>query len=226
MSSILLKHLTFLASEPDSQEAMFALKKIRIKCFLDELTSDKATIEKIAQNSVFHPNGFYKLVIAEGIRGERVRLHFWTKESNFIVSKRKPDIHDHFWKFSSLVITGALESQLFVPSTAHSASEYRHYKLFDVSNHSYKLQTMGNANLLFNGSNICEGGDIYYLSESECHRVECVNDTATLVLQGYRQRKDNNIYTTEVKNELSVNTMQKLKPDDVFDVLNVIKALA
>ncbi|MEL6439188.1 MAG: hypothetical protein AAFQ80_08060 [Cyanobacteria bacterium J06621_8] len=216
-----LEHLLSLASVPESEEAICQLKEIKVIKLFDKLLKDKLFIEGVAHNSFIHPNGFYKIVIAEGNQGERLRIHFWSEKEK--TSRNKCDIHDHFWSFTSLVLFGNIYSEIFEPTKASNADDYTHFKLRDLTDQSYELEKMELVQLLCTERNTLSQGDIYSLSDSQLHRVECPCDTATFVLQGRRRRKENNIYVNYTEKKVKKASLRQLTVSEVIWVFNTIK---
>jgi hypothetical protein len=211
------------ASLPTSKESISRLREINIENIFDEVFANEFALANISVNSTLHPNGFYKIVLWEGNTGERLRIHFWSDTSKGI-TPHESDIHDHFWEFSSLVLFGAVYSELFIPTSDSIGSDYLHFLLHDQSNQSYILEKIENSRLSCTEYRTFKKGSIYSLNESQLHRVQCENNTATLVLQGSRKNKNNHVYTNYSKNTGSQIYLQKLTTSDIVDLLNTIKS--
>ncbi|MEM9092232.1 MAG: hypothetical protein AAGC93_26310, partial [Cyanobacteria bacterium P01_F01_bin.53] len=111
-------------AETSSEKTIRKLNRAQFKKSLKSICRDRKILAEISKNSCLHPNGFYRLVLWEGLRGERIRLHLWPADSVCVDS----DIHNHFWRFSSLVLFGKVRSETFVPGDEFTeATSYRHF---------------------------------------------------------------------------------------------------
>jgi hypothetical protein len=108
-------------SELDKQDRKRHLLEITKKYFGTQ-TAARALLEEFLKNiindtqpvfSSFNPNGFFKVTILR-IGGTSVRLHVISK--NVIApdnSRTEENIHDHRWSFSSVLLTGRIEHEIY-----------------------------------------------------------------------------------------------------------------
>ena len=74
---------------------------------LTAILNDNESLAEISARSYQHGNGFLKVVLLD--RGYKLRLHIW-----FAGQSCEENIHDHRWSFSSLVLSGALVSEIWL----------------------------------------------------------------------------------------------------------------
>lgn len=80
--------------------------KTQMIALLQAILADHTALEQISHRSYQHGNGFLKVVLLD--RGYKLRLHIW-----FAGQSCEENIHDHRWSFSSLILAGALTSEMW-----------------------------------------------------------------------------------------------------------------
>ncbi|HKY33311.1 MAG TPA: hypothetical protein VJV23_12300 [Candidatus Polarisedimenticolia bacterium] len=140
-----------------------------------------------ARQAVWHPNGFLKLTLAQGARGQRLRLHIWP--ARIEVEPLTEDVHTHYWAFSSVVLLGSLWSETFTPSP--SGKQYRDKSLRDFQRkagggRTYPFRIGGLVRLSKDGEQRLVRGGTHWLAAGGTHRISRhgAGPAATLVLQG------------------------------------------
>jgi hypothetical protein len=155
----------------------------QLKLILESSLNDKTRLEQMAQQSYRHPNSFDKLILIDSKEvGFKLRMHIWRSSDE---SHHSEHIHNHAWDFSSILLTGAYNFQMF--SRSEEGSNMFHYKPAPLSTgeqgHKLVFQGVIKACRIFSGELVA--GCCYSIPHTLLHRV--VNSrnrvTSTLLLQ-------------------------------------------
>lgn len=216
--------LTEAAADPRSPASVLELREQcapqRLCRILKRLSNDPEAVSELARSSYRHPNGFIKLILAKHSNGSRVRMHVWDSASE------ASDIHDHFWDFSSMVVTGQLRSERFRRSARGVIFE--ELDLLWRPQDAFALRQSGKQPLACISETVASAGQTHALDASDLHRVSVWRHglTATVVLQGRDIRPDNHVFRTPGNVPLRAFRPRRLMSDEVRKVLNgVIRSI-
>jgi hypothetical protein len=172
----------------DAQTLRRVSKERWVSAWASSVLSDEAALINLTAHSVWHPNGFLKVVVAQGGDGERVRLHVWPRSE---ASSEGEDIHDHYWTFSSVVVQGRLEIDSYEITDGRRGLPFRVKELpgfhRDIRvGETYDVEDLGVTFLCRKSRTRVGEGEVYSMASCEIHRVKKVGGgiTATLMLQG------------------------------------------
>ncbi len=130
---------------------------------LEAILKDTSSLKQICQRSYQHGNGFLKVVLLD--RGYKLRLHIW-----FAGQSCEENIHDHRWSFSSLVLSGALVSEIWLDEqTGHCFEEYQ-YHAATKQQAPFKIST-GAKFLKLDHVQTNTAGDSYVMPKGKLHRI-------------------------------------------------------
>jgi len=135
----------------------------QLLALLTAILNDKNTLAEISARSYQHGNGFLKVVLLD--RGYKLRLHIW-----FAGQSCEENIHDHRWGFSSLVLTGALTSEIW-KDHAHG-QQFQEYEYHAASKTHAPFKTdAGLQTLKLDHVQVNTAGDSYVMPKGKLHRI-------------------------------------------------------
>lgn len=154
---------------------------------LESILCNPLQVERIASNSFTHNNGFDKFTLISSLDPEYVlRLHIWWPDQRPVSSEH---VHNHSWNFSSAILTGGYNFQLF--DFGEEGEEMFHYRCgFPDEGSGYKVQLLGKARIRCNFSCDLYPGCVYCLEYTALHRIinsEKLTSTITLHLNFLRK---------------------------------------
>ena len=151
------------ATEQLSQFLEQHFSKTQILELVTAILQDQQSLAEISARSYQHGNGFLKVVLLD--RGYKLRLHIW-----FAGQSCEENIHDHRWSFSSLVLSGALVSEIWLDEqTGHCFEEYQ-YHAATKQQAPFKIST-GAKFLKLDHVQTNTAGDSYVMPKGKLHRI-------------------------------------------------------
>ena len=137
--------------------------KAQLLMLLTAILNDKEILSEISARSYQHCNGFLKVVLLD--RGYKLRLHIW-----FAGQSCEENIHDHRWSFSSLVLTGALTSEIWSEDqTGQSFQEYQYHAA--TQQHPPFKVNIGKQSLKLDHVQVNTAGESYVMPKGKLHRI-------------------------------------------------------
>jgi hypothetical protein len=165
--------------------------------FLLSLKNEKSLLTAAAARSYRHHNGFDKIVLVPGdnITPFELRLHVWWGNRG---NKGAENIHDHKWDFSSVVLKGGYDYEIFeVDKTAMNGQRMAEF-LFTTREGKRKYSTpfRGQDHLICTSRGSIQRGDSYFLRHNILHRITANGDetTITLLAQGTPVKKGARVF--------------------------------
>lgn len=161
---------------------------------IDSLLTSKAEIIDVASRSYHHNNGFLKIVLIDNRPRYSIRLHIWPQESF-----QAPDIHNHPWDMTGLVLNGAYKWPTYTPiqvlDRCNSFNLFECRYLDDYSGHSF--HEINKVTLNKTGHLKLQKGDIFNLHHTQYHSVTKENSqhAESLVITGHSTRLSANVIT-------------------------------
>jgi hypothetical protein len=196
-------------------------------CFarlLDGPLRHRADLEEVAARSYRHDNGFWKIVLAE-TDSYKVRAHVWfpREKARFATS----NIHNHRWNFSSILLCGGYEQDLFarcgdevgsIPVRAwtyHPGHEGAAQKV--VEQEGARLKRLSRTRY--------GKGDDVTLGAEELHRVITNDDvlTASVFVNGRANRSITEVYNERSAAVLPDNLERRLTPAELENTTNELR---
>lgn len=183
--------LAAASADPCSAQVRGALRDVLahglLRRLLEEIVTDHESLTVVTARSFPHPNGFAKFVLAQSANGAKVRVHCWAERELY-----DADIHDHFWDYSSVLLTGVLRSDTFAVTDGEA---YHRYRLTRLGPHRYEQDYLGRCNAERTSSTRLEAGYVSSVRYRVLHTIAPADGgyAATLVCQGAPVASTNNI---------------------------------
>ncbi|MFW1644925.1 hypothetical protein [Acinetobacter guillouiae] len=130
---------------------------------LTSILADQHTLTEISARSYRHGNGFLKVVLLD--RGFKLRLHIW-----FAGQACEENIHDHRWSFSSLILTGALTSEIWKDHAHGQQLQEYEYHAATKSHAPFKINA-GMQTLKLDHLQHNIAGESYVMPKGKLHRI-------------------------------------------------------
>lgn len=174
------------------------------------VSADGCWLEKVAAQSYRHANGFSKLVLADSEVG-RLRLHIWEPGA-----ASEENIHEHRWHFASVVMTGAIESEIWVDAFDRDAPTFEEF-IYEVRAGRASRRPVGHTRAACARTAVRQAGDAYYMLPGVMHRITRTNGvTATLVFTTAASRSwnrmlaDKGVHPNVEKHPLQADEVRRL----------------
>ena len=130
---------------------------------LQSILSDQHSLVQISARSYQHGNGFLKVVLLD--RGYKLRLHIW-----FAGQTCEENIHDHRWSFSSLILAGALKSEIWTDHAEGQVFQEYEYHAATAVKPAFKTD-IGSQSLQLDHVQVNTVGDHYVMPKGKLHRI-------------------------------------------------------
>lgn len=130
---------------------------------LQAIIADPQALSTVSRRSYQHGNGFLKVVLLE--RGYKLRLHIW-----FAGQSCEENIHDHRWSFSSLVLTGALTSEIWKDQNEGQLFQEYEYHAASKTHAPFKTD-VGMKSLQLDHVQMNVAGESYVMPKGKLHRI-------------------------------------------------------
>jgi hypothetical protein len=149
---------------------------------LQLIQQDRSSLAELASCSYRHRNGFDKIVLASaGRAGLKLVLHVWPRQA----LPAEDHVHNHRWDFSSVVLAGFLQVDIYGPDHAGAPYSIMRYRSLPGPGNC-ELEPDGTMTVSVHASVTMAVGSSYTWSADMLHRAYGVPDqmTATLIVQG------------------------------------------
>jgi hypothetical protein len=192
---------------------------------LDGPLQEPSTIAEVGLRSYRHDNGFWKLALAESA-AYKLRAHFWFRWNTpaFL-----PNIHNHRWDFSSVILCGGYRQHLFAASRCGNGLNTIPvrawtYRPSDGTQHQ-QVTAMVPTHLSHLSSAEYKARDAVVLRAEQLHRVLPIPDctTITMVVTGTARRLSTDVYSERELSVLPEHMEKQLSPDDVRWALSELR---
>jgi|GEM_PF-7003009 hypothetical protein len=186
-----LARIRFAMREVQSMHSTKTLKSLRrlndvfslidLRVLAEELNCEPIIVGKLARESCFHENGFWKLVIGDsGLAKFKIRVHYWPRPS---AGDPVPEnIHNHRFDCYSRIAAGSLKSTSWKISRA--GHDFRHYHYYpQTTRKSYTLAYKGEERLEPTESASHNCGEVYFMRGTDLHTAGAIDETVTVFLE-------------------------------------------
>ena len=187
-----LAECTTLATAPLTTQFRYnGVERIHeiVRSYANSALHNPPMLSAIANSSYAHPLGFEKLVLWDGVAGERIRLHIWRGDA---CQEASSDIHDHYWDFRSIVLRGWLTFSEYEVVTGDDS--YSAYQMDPIGNGSHVLRFIGKQSLTLQRVVTLTVGGQYALSSNVLHATHTPHSCISLVAQSARRKDSNVVY--------------------------------
>jgi hypothetical protein len=184
----------------------------RLHTELAGLLVEPEAAERVVKESIYHPNGFAKIVLGPGRR-----LHVWPTENRRPEAAEAP--HGHRWAFASWIVAGELRETSFV--RAPSGDEFDVYEYGRTEGGSVLTPTGTTHRLVAQTPVVRTAGNVYTRSPGELHTAEPADAdfVASLVIQGPLAALTTSAYR---RPGVEPTDGRPLPPDDFRSFLEII----
>lgn len=139
-----------------------------IREILKEIHVNSDLVGEISAQSYAHQNSFDKLILYHDQKlNWRLRLHIWWPSNNI---HEDTDIHNHVWDYTSAIITGSIQNEIFKLSELGKKYYHYHYEIDDISCLA-RLDFIGERQLTLSQTHNFNQGDVYSQVKSVLHKV-------------------------------------------------------
>lgn len=175
----------------------FLTARANLKVLLGAVLEDGVLLRRIAGRSVWHPNGFAKIVLLSQLN-YRLRLHFWNRPAGRPVVFQE-NIHNHRWDFCTVILAGGYRHQEFRASVGGMKFFGYHYCKDPADPGLYVLVPTGTRTLECAFDAVLPSGARYTMSSDVLHRVirDSCAPAVSLVLEGPHQVRDVQVFSQE-----------------------------
>jgi len=198
-----------------------------LRATLQSVVEDSDAIAAIAKRSYRHDNGFWKIVLKE-TDAYKLRLHIW-RSSGIERSEEKnkrANIHNHRWNFSSVILSGCYEQEIFEQTEDIVDSFPVHSYTYEPDHEKSEehLFERGLARLRLVSRSMYTKSQQVTLSAATLHRVvTCAGvTTASLFVSGDATRSSTTVYNEHQAVILDAALEKRLTAEDVTVGLNTV----
>ncbi len=199
--------------------------------FIKNLITDKNSLDLISKSSFIHTTGVIKLILfTNGRSFPELRIHIWKQGFNRELNNLyKYDIHDHRWSYSSNVIIGNIQHNLYSENVSEGEIEKFHYYLFTSLNslHQNKIDYIGTMGLCKVHSIKMNEGSIYSLDRNIIHSIYPRDDNlcATLMIRQPYLSNVTRIFSTSKKPlNLQSGNIPRISANEIQSILTNLLA--
>ncbi|MFF7977145.1 hypothetical protein [Streptomyces sp. NPDC007905] len=211
---------SFDGTAPDAgQEAHRFIREIGtmqgFRSLLATILRDGPFLSEVAAASYAHSNGFDKIVLAAGPANEyKLRLHMWRPDRE----PHSEHIHNHRWKFGSVVLAGEMQMEFFeLASGGRRLERYRYSRALGPGR--FSTRRLGSVEVQPTYAGTVGAGASYWLRNNVFHRINVARDglVATLVLQAAALSPDCELLTSDPLGHHSVVEPRKFNEVELAD---------
>lgn len=179
---------------------------------ISKLYKDEDGLLYVCSRSYNHPLGFMKFVLADLASGERLRLHYWPRESQFV-----DDAHDHYWPLRSIILRGGLlfheYTEVISPQEAVRCTKFEMQPIGNGKG-AYSLTPVGARFLRLQRVLYVSKGSSYVIASPIVHNTTTSEGAISLVFQGCRTQETNVVYRFgRSGNQFSAGAVQLTKSE-------------
>lgn len=208
------------AGKTNTPEALRSALSEFVNCgslrrLVEDRLHDSSRIRTIAAASYRHDNGFWKVVLAE-TDSYKLRAHLWLEGEHLLAAE--PNIHNHRWNFSSVLLRGGYVQETFELSDRDDGLPVLRWMYTPAPNGlAGDVIEHGTAHVKPVSQTAFRSGDRIAMSADELHRVvtQAQQTTISLVVNGPTIRSDTSVYTQGRLALLPANVLRRLTPAEV-----------
>lgn len=193
-----------------------------------EIVGDRKRFAEVVGRSVWHPNGFAKIVLLDAPE-YRLRLHVWRRTTPIPVVVQE-NVHNHRWDFATAILAGGYRHQEFhahgIPGEdGDGFYGYRYESAEDRT--AYALAPIGRRRLTRVFDAYLSQGSRYTLSSVVLHKVvpEVTQPAVSLVLEGPHQPTTVEVFAAEEIGPGAAGPHVRLTPESLMRQLSAVAAL-
>jgi hypothetical protein len=191
---------------------------------LGELSSSTVLLDEVAGRSVWHPNGFGKIVLLSGGH-YKLRLHVW-HESADMPDDAKEHIHNHRWDFAMILLAGSYRHQEYRQSA--DGTDFHSYAYQSTPDKtSYSLTPAGTIPLRCVFDALLFRGSRYTIASDVIHRVipDPKDPPVSLILEGPPKPSSVEVFAPEQVGQVGPAPFSRLSTDYLMDHMQAVLTL-
>jgi hypothetical protein len=194
------------------------------RSLLSEISASRDLLDEIASRSVWHPNGFGKIVLLSG-PGYNLRLHVWHESDNMPDASRE-NIHNHRWDFAMVLLAGSYRHQEY--RLADDGRDFHAYSYQSSADKpSYSLTPIGKKPLRCVFEARLLEGSRYTIASEVIHRVipDPANPPLSLVLEGPHKSSSVEVFALEQISDPGTAQFSGVSTDYLIDSMKAVMTL-
>lgn len=133
-----------------------------LQLHLEQILARRGELERLAAQSYFHGNGFYKIPMIR-FADYTVRMHVWRRNAS-----AEENLHSHRWPFASAIILGTLTSQIWVDAIGNEAQVFPELM---YRGKNAQFEAVGECRIQLKEVRRQSAGDHYWMGADELHRI-------------------------------------------------------
>ncbi|WP_432100348.1 hypothetical protein [Streptomyces sp. WAC 04229] len=191
---------------------------------VQDILDDEARFATVARRSVWHPNGFAKIVLLTA-PDYRLRLHAW-RGAGVAAPEVQENVHNHRWDFATTIVTGAYWHQEF--QAAEGGETFFGYRYQAAGDRrSYQLVPVGDRDLRCIFAARLPQGARYTMSNKVLHKVvpDFAESAVSLVLEGPPLPTEVDVYAQNELGLAPVVPFVPLTPEALGHQLTAVASL-
>jgi hypothetical protein len=194
------------------------------RSLLGEISSSRDLLDEVAGRSVWHPNGFGKIVLLSG-PNYKLRLHIW-REAKDMPGASRENIHNHRWDFAMVLLAGSYRHQEYRP--ADGGRDFHAYSYQSSADKStYSLAPAGSRPLRCVFDARLREGSRYTIASEVIHQVtpDPAHPPVSLVLEGPPKPSSVEVFALERISDPGTASFSRLSNDYLIDNIKAVMAL-
>jgi hypothetical protein len=204
----------------DTQNSLSILStSFSLKCLVEEINENENWLSLISKVSYSHDNGFDKFSIYRG-SNIRIRLHIY-----WITNRVKnPNIHDHRWNFSSLILRGGYLSETYKLNNTGIDKFLYHYYSEASEKSNYELEYIKPVKLALTDTKQYLKNDINHGNAGEIHKILLNKNeiTVSLFITSNYENDYARVFTNDMKLRGEKYKARKLSKKSLVQKLKAI----
>lgn len=193
-----------------------------LQLLIEEIWQSPRRLEEVARSSYHHANSFEKIVLGSSPGGRKLVWHYWPQAET---PDAEIEIHNHRWKFASLVLAGRLEAHTYQVADDGDIERRHCYYESPGSSQNYDLEWDSDVRLRLIRTEIFERDMSYFQPREEIHSaIATLPGTATVIVQDSEARISCDVYT-QISNTADQRVVEGLSVSELRGRLRVLEHL-
>lgn len=186
-----------------------------------EILDNRQLLQTIAARSIYHPNGYMRLLLADERPQFALQLHIWDGRSDS--SYAMP--HDHPWNFATRILCGVYCSTTYQVTAAGGLFD-KYLIQYSQQTRSYHREHVARVTLATTSRNHWAAHTMYTMAPSCIHQIDTPDVfSATLLLRGPNLRRFSHAYSDIAKHTIETVAVLPAAPSQLRKPLTRLIAL-
>jgi len=195
-----------------------------LRSLLSEISASRDLLDEVAGRSVWHPNGFGKIVLLAS-SGYKLRLHVWHEAVGRAGDSRE-NIHNHRWDFAMILLAGSYRHQEY--RLVDGGQDFQSYAYESSADKlTYRLTPAGSTPLRCVFEARLSQGSRYTIASDVIHRVipDPADPPVSLVLEGPAKPSAVEVFAREQISAPGTAEFGRLSTDYLVDSMKAVMTL-